>query len=78
MSEGWYSGDPAGSWSRTLVTVCVPGASCWRAECLYLAQNSCVGCACVFDSKPSAVPASKQDILGLVLGGDSVQGGVYA
>ena len=42
VSEGWYSGDPAGGWSKTWVTACVPGTSWWGGKCLYLPQTGCV------------------------------------
>lgn len=38
FSECQYSEYLAGRWISTWVTACVPDASCWRDECLYLCQ----------------------------------------
>lgn len=78
LNEGWYIEDPDGGWSRTWVTACVPGASCWGGRVSISSLNSvCVECACVFASKPQAGPAIKQEILGLVSGGDRAQAGIW-
>lgn len=67
VSEGRYTGDPAGGWSRIWVTACVPGTSRWSGRVSVSSLNRvCVGCPCVFTGKPQAGPASKQEILGLV------------